>query len=83
MLFSLSVSWRSYCVQAVATVTDGVINVSGKMTDGLKAFLATFTTATNASNAPTAALRLHAASKDGNDKLDQHTRGHTYDPFMG
>jgi hypothetical protein len=37
---------------------------------GGKAFLAAFTNATSASNAPTVAIGLHAVSKDGNYSLD-------------
>ena len=70
MLFSLSIGGRTYSVQAVATVTNGEITVNFQMTDDLKAFLAAFTNATNASDAPTVAIGLHAVSKDGNYALD-------------
>ena len=75
--FQLKVGAQTYSVQAQATVNNGIINVSFRMSTELKTILAAYTTATNASttatnasNAPTVGLELLATSNDGNYTLD-------------
>ena len=67
--FALTVGGRTYSVRAQATTKGGVVTVSFRMTDELKAILAANTTATNGGNAQTVALNLSAMSKDGNYTL--------------
>lgn len=67
--FRLTVGGQTYSVQAQASVNGGGIHVKFSMSNELKAILAANTTATNASNAPTVAFTLEAASRDGNYTL--------------
>jgi hypothetical protein len=68
--FRLKVGANTYSVQAVASVANGIIQFDFRMTTELKSLLASLTTATNASNAPSIGLELLALSNDGNYTLD-------------
>jgi ribosomal protein L21E len=68
--FSLRVNGRTFTVTAQAAFAEGGITVSFRMSDALKAFLASNTTATNASKAPTVAMELSATANGGNYQLN-------------